>query len=352
MRVERPGGRDFVCPGVGALSAGPFGGRSLPSRVVSCGGGGSKLESRAVSVTSYTEPLTGPQVARLRVVLEEKDFEFGEKPYAIYSARKGRLNVTVYEKGPKVLVQGKETEDFVRFVLEPEVLGEAKLGYEEINQPEMFEPHIGVDESGKGDFFGPLVIAGVFVDAGIARQLLDAGVTDSKRIKSTAKIRKLAEGIRGVRGLAWEVISIGPERYNELYESFGNLNRLLAWGHARVIETLAGRRPDCPRALSDQFARVELLQRALKAKGVEIKLEQRTKAESDVAVAAASILAREKFVGWLEKTPENGGVKLPPGASPAVVEAGREVVAKHGREGLAKVAKMHFRTSQEVLGDD
>jgi ribonuclease HIII len=302
-------------------------------------------------VTSYTEPLTEKQVPALRAVLEQHGFEFGEKPYAIYSAKKGKLNVTVYEKGPKVLVQGKETEDFVRFVLEPEVLGEAKLGYEEVTQPEMFEPHFGIDESGKGDFFGPLVIAGAYVDGGIARKLLDAGVMDSKRITSSAKIRKLAEIIRGVPGLLWEVVSVGPERYNQMYESFKNLNRLLAWGHAKVIENLARRRPDCPRALSDQFARVEVLQRALKAKEVEIELEQRTKAEADVAVAAASILARERFVGWLEKTSEAGGVKLPPGVSPAVVDAGRELLEKHGQEGLRKAAKLHFRTTGQVLGE-
>jgi ribonuclease HIII len=302
-----------------------------------------------VSVTSYTEGLTERQVAKLREILEEKGFEFGDKPHARFSARQGRLNVTVYEKGPKVLVQGRETEDFVRFVLEPEVLGEARLGYEEVHQPEMFEPHIGVDESGKGDFFGPLVIAGVFVDAAIARRLVDLGVTDSKRIKSSDRVRRLAAEIRSVGGLASEVVAIGPARYNELYESFGNLNRLLAWGHARVIEKLAARRPDCPRALSDQFARVEVLQRALQAKGVGIELEQRTRAESDVAVAAASILARERFVDWLTRTSEAGGVKLPPGASPAVVEAGRELVGKHGPDSLAKVAKLHFRTRQQVL---
>jgi ribonuclease HIII len=296
--------------------------------------------------------LTELQVGKLRGLLEQQGFEFGEKPYSIYSAKKGKLNVTVYEKGPKVLVQGKETEDFVRFVLEPEVLGEAKLGYEEVNQPEMFEPHFGIDESGKGDFFGPLVIAGVYVDAGIARQLLDGGVTDSKRIKSPANIRKLAERIRGVKGLAWEVISIGPERYNQMYESFKNLNRLLAWGHAKVIENLARRCPGCPRALSDQFARVEVLQRALKAKDVQIELEQRTKAEADVAVAGASILARERFVGWLEKTSQAAGVKLPPGVSPAVVDAGRELVEKHGAEALGKAAKLHFRTRREVIGED
>src|SRR5205823_61564 len=84
----------------------------------------------------------------------------------------------VYEKGPKVLVQGKGVEEFVQFELEPKILGEAKLGYEEVHSPEMFEPHFGVDESGKGDFFGPLVIAGVYVDRGIARKLVDAGVPE------------------------------------------------------------------------------------------------------------------------------------------------------------------------------
>lgn len=275
-----------------------------------------------------------------------------DKPHALFAGSKPGLSVTVYAKGPKVLVQGKGTEDFVRFSLEPEVLGEARLGYEEVLQPEMFAPHFGVDESGKGDFFGPLVIAGVYVDGASARHLIEAGVVDSKRIGSDARVRALAAAIRGTPGIAAEVVSIGPERYNELHASFGNLNRLLAWGHARVIEGLAAKRPDCPRALSDQFARPEVLERALRAKGLGIRLEQRTKAESDVAVAAASILARERFVDWLAKTSEAGGVKLPPGASAAVIEAGRAVVARHGREGLAKVAKMHFRTSRVVLGEE
>lgn len=309
-----------------------------------------RLESAAVSATSYTAGLDQPQAARLRELLAERGFEFVTKEHALYAARKGKLNVTVYTKGPKVLVQGKETEDFVRFVLEPEVLGEARLGYEEVLEPAMFAPHFGIDESGKGDFFGPLVVAGVWVDAPVARALLAAGVTDSKKVGSAARVRQLAAAIRGTPGAVWELVAIGPERYNELYGSFRNLNRLLAWGHARVIEKLAAAKPGCPRALSDQFARPEVLQRALRAKGVAIELEQRTRAESDVAVAAASILARERFVEWLDKTSAAGGVKLPPGVSPAVIDAGREVVARHGQEALGKVAKLHFRTTAEVLG--
>ncbi|WAC21508.1 ribonuclease HIII [Luteolibacter sp. SL250] len=301
-------------------------------------------------MTSHTAPLTQEQAEKLRTVLERDGYDFEPKEHAIYSARKGKLNVTVYRKGPKVLIQGKETEDFIRFTLEPEILGEAKLGYEEVLQPEMFSPHFGVDESGKGDFFGPLVIAGVYTDAAITRHLMDAGIMDSKRITSSAKIRKLAQIIRETPGCLHEVVSIGPERYNEMHASFGNLNRLLAWGHARVIEKLAERRPDCPRALSDQFARPEVLQRALKAKGLTLTLEQRTKGESDIAVAAASILARERFVDWMKKTSDAGGVELPLGASDSVVAAARQVIARHGEAALGKVAKLHFRTSAVVLG--
>lgn len=304
-----------------------------------------------MSLTSYTAALTAEQARVLRRCLADRGFEIGDKPHALYAGVKPGLSVTVYAKGPKVLVQGKGTEDFVRFTLEPEVLGEAKLGYEEVLQPSMFQPHFGVDESGKGDFFGPLVIAGVYVDPPIARCLLAAGVVDSKRIGSDARIRALAAAVRATPGVAVQVVAIGPEKYNELHRSFGNLNRLLAWGHARVIEGLLGQRPDCPRALSDQFARPEVLERALKGKGLTIQLEQRTKAESDVAVAAASILARERFIDWLAKTSEAGGVVLPPGASSAVIEAGKEVVKRHGRDALGRVAKLHFRTSGQVLGE-
>jgi ribonuclease HIII len=301
-------------------------------------------------VTTHTAPLTSEQVATLRQVLQRQGYEFENKPYALFSARKGKLNVTVYEKGPKVLIQGKETEDFIRFTLEPEVTGIARLGYEEILEPDHFAPHFGIDESGKGDYFGPLVIAGAYTDAVIARRLIDAGIMDSKRVTSAARIRQLASIIRAVPGCTTAVIAIGPERYNSLFSSFKNLNRLLAWGHARAIETLAAARPDCPRTLSDQFARPEVLQRALKEKGLTIQLEQRTKGESDTAVAAASILARERFIDWIDKASAGGGIKLPLGASESVILAARALVARDGPEILGKVAKLHFKTTQSVLG--
>jgi ribonuclease HIII len=301
-----------------------------------------------MGLSSYTVPIREQDVEVLRAILIEQGFEMKDKPYAHFSGKKGKLNVTVYEKGPKVLVQGKDTEDFVRFTLEPMVLGEAKLGYEEVNEPEMFEPHFGIDESGKGDFFGPLVIAGVYTDAASTRALMDAGVMDSKRITSAAKIAKLAGVIRVTPGIACEVVSIGPERYNEMYGSFKNLNRLLAWGHARVIRSLLEQVPDCPRALSDQFARKDVLEKELARHDVSLELQQRTKGESDVAVAAASILARERFVQWITTSSEKSGVEIPLGAGPHVLEAARQLVAKHGSDILPKVAKMHFKTAREV----
>jgi ribonuclease HIII len=204
---------------------------------------------RFPEVNSYTHQLTSEQVQALRDLLESLGYEFSPKPYTIFFAQKNKLAIAVYEKGPKVLVQGRGVEEFVQFELEPKILGEAKLGYEEVHSPEMFEPHFGIDESGKGDFFGPLVIAGVYVDRAIARKLIDAGVQDSKRIGSDARIRALADTIRqSTIGLTDKVL-ICPAKYNELYRSFGNLNSLLGWGHARVIENLLQKKPDCPRAL-------------------------------------------------------------------------------------------------------
>jgi ribonuclease HIII len=299
-------------------------------------------------MNAYTHALTSEQATTLRALLEETGFQFTPKEYTIFFAQKNKLSVAVYEKGPKVLVQGKGVEEFVQFELEPKILGEARLGYEEVHSPEMFRPHFGIDESGKGDFFGPLVIAGVYVDAGIARKLVDEGVQDSKRIGSDARIRALAGSIRKNTNGLNNVVLIGPEKYNELYQSFGNLNSLLGWGHARVIENLLAKKPDCPRSLSDQFADARVIERSLLAHGQKIQIEQRPRAESDVAVAAASILAREGFIDWLEKRGKKLGLRLGRGVSASVKEAARKLVETNGPEALREVAKVHFRTAHEI----
>jgi ribonuclease HIII len=299
-------------------------------------------------MNSYTHPLSLGQATRLRLLLDELGFEFSPKEYTLFFAQKNRLSVAVYEKGPKVLVQGKGVEEFVQFELEPKILGEAKLGYEEVHSPEMFEPHFGVDESGKGDFFGPLVIAGVYADHEIARKLLNVGVQDSKRIGSDARIRALAQTIRKSANGLIETVLIGPQRYNELYEKFGNLNKLLGWGHARVIENLLEKRPDCPRSLSDQFADVRVIEQSLLRHGRKIDIEQRPKAESDLAVAAASILAREAFINWLERRGKELEFRFERGASASVKETAKKLVDTKGPDALREVAKVHFRTAHEV----
>ena len=299
-------------------------------------------------LNSYTQPLTPEQATKLRSLLEELGFEFSPKQYTLFFAQKNKLSIAVYEKGPKALIQGKGVEEFIQFELEPKMLGEAKLGYEEVHSPEIFEPHLGVDESGKGDFFGPLVIAGVYVDPGIARKLMDAGVVDSKRITSDAKIRTLADAIRKTSMGLNEVVLVGPAKYNELYEKFGNLNKLLAWGHARVIENLLAKKPDCPRSLSDQFADARLIEQSLLRHGQKIDIQQRPRAESDIAVAAASILAREGFINWLDREGRKLGMKLERGASPAVKATAEKIVKERGPTGLRELAKVHFRTAHAV----
>src|SRR6266540_2678599 len=267
------------------------------------------------SMNSYTHPLTKEQATKLRALLEELGFEFSPKQWTIFFAQKNKLSVAVYEKGPKVLVQGRGVEEFVQFELEPKILGEAKL---------------------------------VYVDRGIARKLLDAGVVDSKRISSDARVRALADTIRKTSQGLVETVLIGPAKYNELYEKFGNLNRLLGWGHARVIENLLARKPGSPRSLSDQFADARIIKESLMRHGRNIVLEQRPRAESDIAVAAASIIAREGFINWLERKGKELGMRLERGVSPGVKQTARKLVELNGPQALREVAKVHFRTAHEI----
>jgi ribonuclease HIII len=206
-------------------------------------------------------------------------------------------------------------------------------------------PRIGIDESGKGDYFGPLVIAAVLVTPPDEPDLRLIQVRDSKRI-SDGRILEMAPDIRQV--CRHSVVAIGPKRYNELYEKIKNLNRLLAWGHARALENILAQ-TECTLAISDQFGDERFILNALLEKGKSIQLIQRPKAEDDLAVAAASILARAEFLTRLKKLSDEIGIALPKGASPAVEIAARTIVRKLGRAGLEGVAKLHFKTTQAVL---
>jgi ribonuclease HIII len=205
---------------------------------------------------------------------------------------------------------------------------------------------IGSDESGKGDYFGPLVIGAVYVDVQTEGQLVKSGVCDSKLLPDY-RILTMAEAIQQL--CPHFVVSIGPKTYNEMYEKMQNLNQLLAWGHARCLEKVL-EKVTCDLAIADQFGNESYLHNALGEKGRQIRLEQRTHAESDTAVAAASILARADFVRRMAQLSRRVGKTLPKGAfDPSIITIGREIAAKGGEAALAEVAKLHFKTTKTIL---
>lgn len=296
----------------------------------------------------YVCTLTKEQIALLKEILCAASCELKAAPYCEFKTEYHEASIAAYSSG-KLVVQGKGTGDFVEFLLEPQVLKEdAFAGM--IAETEFF-PHAGIDESGKGDFFGPLVIACVFVeDRAAAEKLASLGVRDSKAIKSDAQIAQIAQQILpAVNGQA-AVVAIGPEAYNRFYDNIRNLNRLLAWGHARTLENLLEKVPACTSALADKFGDERLIRNALMEQGRKIELRQQTKAESDIAVAAASILARAEFVRRMSLLGKEVGMELPKGAGPQVDKVARSLAEQGGHALLSTVAKMHFSTAAKALG--
>ena len=213
---------------------------------------------------------------------------------------------------------------------------------------------VGTDESGKGDYFGSLTVAGVYVNPEIREILHTLGVRDGKQL-SDSQVRKLAEEMRMRCGdnISW--LSLKPTQYNGRYtrfrESGRNLNHLLASLHTGVIQDLL-KRANCHHVLVDRFAKEEVLETELQvALNPNIKLVQMPKAESDIAVAAASIIARDIFLQQLEQLSNKYQIQLPKGAS-QVIDAGKQFVKQHGAESLRYVAKLHFRTTTDILGDE
>ena len=300
----------------------------------------------------YVETFTKEQIDKLYTYLNDKGWDFSDLQYAHWKASLNKTTVSAYNSG-KVSIQGKGTKDLVQFFIEPEITGEAKFGYEEhyfeTESPEQLLPHCGIDESGKGDFFGPLVVCCAYTNEQSAKALFKLGVKDSKSIKSDKKMIDMAEEIKKIIRFKYATVTLGPEAYNKFYLKSRNLNSLLGWGHARSLENLLEKVPDCPTAISDQFSRTGSVKKALMEKGKQVELIERTKAESDIAVAAASIIARAEFVTKLDQLGKDFGVELPKGASPKVIEAGKLLVDKHGEEVLEKVSKTHFKTKDDIL---
>ena len=206
-------------------------------------------------------------------------------------------------------------------------------------------PIIGVDESGKGDFFGPLVIGGVLVEESQLPALAEIEVRDSKTI-SDNKILTMAERIKKL--CIHNLVVINPEKYNQLYGKIRNLNKLLGWGHARVIENILAE-GKAGAALSDKFGHDRFIENSLQKEGRKIEMIQRVRGEAHPAVAAASILARAEFLRRMAMMSNQYKVEFPRGASAKVDQAGRGLVKTSGREILSKVAKLHFKNYQKIV---
>jgi ribonuclease HIII len=301
-------------------------------------------------LSSYTIKLDDAQMEKLRALLDARGWMSFEVAYArfAFKADHAKANVTAYESG-KVVIAGKGTEDFVRDVLEAEVTGAPKLGYDEVLHPDWFEPHAGLDESGKGDFFGPVVAATVIADKPAIEAWLKAGAKDSKKL-ADSQILKLDEIIRATPGAVAKTCSCGMAKYNELMSRpHANLNRLLAWQHATALAQALDLKW-VPRGLLDQFSKTPLVQAELKKKNVRnFELSMRTKAEEDPVVAAASIVARAEYVRAMKQLSQRFGEPLQKGASARVKEQAAKIIERFGALALRDFAKLHFRTAYEVV---
>lgn len=274
--------------------------------------------------------------SELRANLAGKGFEFVDFAHAFWRAKTAGVNVTFYKSG-KLLVQGKASDSFIDDLINSVIISSG-------NSEEIW---MGTDESGKGDYFGPLVFAGAVVKKEYENELLRAGINDSKTL-TDKKVAELTVLIKTF--CPYSVVAISPVKYNELILKMKNLNKIMGWGHARVIENIL-EKVSCPTVISDKFGNDKFIVDSLQERGQSIKLIQRHKAESDLAVAAASILARDTFVKKMADLSKKYNIQLPKGANNHVVDVGRTLVKRYGKQELKQIAKLHFRTTQSVFAE-
>jgi ribonuclease HIII len=307
-------------------------------------------EEKPKKLASYTVKLDDAQMEKLRGILVERGWTPFEVAYARYAFKADHLktNLTAYLSG-KAVIAGKGTEDFVRDTLEPEITMAPKLGYDEVLHPDWFESHAGLDESGKGDFFGPVVAATVIAGRPAVEAWIKAGVKDSKKI-AEPQIMRFDRMIRETPGVAVHTFVLTMGKYNELMAKKGaSLNRLLGWMHANAAQQALAQIP-VPWGLLDQFSEQPLVQRELTKKAVKnFELRMRTHAEEDPVVAAASVVARAEYVRQMHDLSLRFGAKLQKGASALVKDQAREIIDKFGVQALGDFAKLHFRTAYEVV---
>jgi len=273
---------------------------------------------------------------QLEALLRDLGYEFREVAYARFGAKGEGVSVVLYDSG-KLVVQGKGASEFRLHRLQ-EIVG--------LPEPRLKVATIGCDEAGKGDYFGPLVAAAVAMTPEEEKFLDEVPLQDSKTLNDR-QISQAAEYLRNV--LPHEIVAIGPARYNELYRKFRNVNHMLAWAHGKAMLAVRDK-TGIEHVLLDQFCDPGVVVRALGDRSQDIDLEARPRAEDDPAVAAASLLARDAFVRGIDRLKHVAGCPLPKGAGAPVLEAGRRLVEERGRGVLADVAKLHFRTTEQIGG--
>jgi ribonuclease HIII len=296
-------------------------------------------ESAKNIVESYSAKLKEKSLNVTSPVLNDYNYEL--------QVKKGsdKLKILVYfgKNGNKTVVQGNKDSQLYSEI--NNLLFEKKLSAAKDEFPEPSH-YIGTDESGKGDYFGPLVVAGVIVDEVTSAQLKNIGVKDSKLL-SDAVMKKLAPQIKKIVSNKFNIIVITPASYNNLHAKMKNVNKILGWSHAKVIENLLVN-DNVMEAISDKFGDEALIRNSLQEKGKKINLMQFTKAEKYTAVAAASILARNRFNEWFDEQAQKNNLILPKGASKIVDNVLKEIKKKYGLEYLNEIAKVHFKTTNKI----
>ena len=293
-------------------------------------------------MNNYTQKFQIAENDKLKLFFENDNAEISSVQNALWRAKTKSYAATFYKTG-KLLIQGSDVSEIVHKLESNLKTSNAKIMQQD-NNLNIPVKHIGTDESGKGDFFGPLVIAAVLVDEKSTDILAKSGIKDCKKVDDK-NITKLASVIKN--NCVFSVVTINPAKYNELYAKLKNLNHLLAWGHARAIENVL-EKADCNCALSDKFGDEKLIKNALLKKGKTIRLEQRCKAESDIAVAAASILAREQFLSGINEMSKKYGIQIQKGCSENVLNIAKQIANKYSKNELKNLVKTHFKTFLQI----
>ena len=282
--------------------------------------------------------------------VQTKAINYGAQIILTDAGKKVTLNIYNGKKGIRLVWGGGDSELQKKAV----ALVHSSPGQTDSilsDEPDFPGIWMGSDESGKGDYFGPLVVASVCLDVQGGNSLRNVGVRDCKALTDT-KILELAEVIQKT-ALAYSVLVMKPHAYNMRYEQVqkqgGNLNTLLALGHIAALKQTWQKYPECTRAVVDQFANNEVIPDGVHAFAPEMKVFQRPRAEEDIAVAAASVLARAAFLQTIQELGQEAGIgRIPKGGGEAATNAARRLVQKQGAGILGNYVKLHFANTQKL----